>query len=49
MFSNLNLSNRILLSRRQEFKMAAKIEYDAKNNIMLLSTSTDKVHNNLFN
>ena len=30
MFSNLNLLNRISLSWRQEFKVAAKIEYDAK-------------------
>ena len=48
-FSNLNLLNRTSLSWRQEFKMAANIEYDAKNNIMLLSTPTDKVHNNFFN
>ena len=38
MFSN---SNRISLSWKQGFNMMAKIEYDAKNNIMLLSTSTD--------
>ena len=28
--------------------MAANIEYDAKNNIMLLSTPADKVHNTFF-
>ena len=48
-FSNLNFLNRISLSWRQEFKMAANIQYDAKNNIMLLSTPTGKVHNNFFN
>ena len=32
-----------------EFKMAANIEYDAKNNIMLLSTPMGKVHNKFFN
>ena len=42
-FSNLNLLNRTSLSWRQEFKMAANIEYE------LLSTPTDKVHNNFFN
>ena len=47
-FSNLNLLNRISLPWRQEFKMAANIEYDAKNNIMLLSTPADKVHNKFF-
>ena len=49
MFSNLNPLNRISLSWRQEFKMAANIEYDAKKYIMLLSTPTGKVHNRFFN
>ena len=49
-FSNLNLLNRIslTLSLRQEFKMAANIEYDAKNNIMLLSNPAEKVRNKFF-